>query len=156
MSSFDPTHLFTLLQTWWTNISINLSTSVSNLSIRDYIRIIWIVGGYVFLRPYLDKGFRKLFETGQNKADAAQAKAEWEEMQKDGGAVNMSANELRGETAEFQGNSDPDADVGHATGVPQWGKSAKRKQRKFMEYLEQKAEEMKDEDDKDIADLLED
>ena len=110
----------------------------------------------MFLRPYIDKAFRKLFETGQSKADAAQAQAEREEMEKEGGAAKVSANTLRGELGE-ESDSDVDADVGHATGVPQWGKSARRKQRKFMEYLERKAEEMKNEDeDKDIEDLLED
>ena len=112
----------------------------------------------MFLRPYIDKAFRKLFETGQSKADAAQAQAEREEMEKSGGAgaAKVSANALRGELAE-ESDSDADADVGHATGVPQWGKSARRKQRKFMEYLERKAEEMKnEEEDKDIEEFLED
>ncbi|EAS34684.3 uncharacterized protein CIMG_00038 [Coccidioides immitis RS] len=151
MSDFP---LLAVLHTWYTNFTTNVSNSVSNLTVRDYIRLVWIIGGYMFLRPYLDKGFRRLFEKGvakSEKAEEAQAEAQ---AQQAGGAM-LTANDLR----DGRGNEseDDDDDGGASSAVPQWGKSARRKQRKFLEFLEQEAERRReDDDDRDIADLLED
>lgn len=42
---------------------LSISSTISHLTVYDYIRLVWIVGGYIFLRPYLELGFRKLFAT---------------------------------------------------------------------------------------------
>ncbi|KAL1954104.1 hypothetical protein VTO42DRAFT_1728 [Malbranchea cinnamomea] len=161
MSHFDLTSLFALLHTWYSNFTTNVAESFAGLSVRDYIRLVWIIGGYLFLRPYLDKGFRKLMDRGHQKAEAAQAQAEREEAERraksDAAGAKMSGNMLRGAfVEEDDDDSESDGD-GRASAVPQWGKSARRRQRKFMEWLEQEAERRRNEDDdKDIADLLED
>jgi hypothetical protein len=36
---------------------------LSVLPLQQLIRLAWIVGGYILLRPYLELGFRKLFAT---------------------------------------------------------------------------------------------
>ncbi|WEW59155.1 hypothetical protein PRK78_004624 [Emydomyces testavorans] len=139
--------MLTALYTWYTNFTTNVSSSVSNLTVRDYIRLIWMIGGYLFLRPYLDKGFRKMFEKGVAKSEKAEAQT-----QTAAGQTTSTANHLRGGREEDEDESEVES-----TAVPQWGKSARRKQRKFMEYVEQEAERRREEDDdRDIADLLED
>ncbi|EEP75319.1 predicted protein [Uncinocarpus reesii 1704] len=140
--------ILAVLQTWCGNFTTNVSSSISNLTIRDYIRLVWIIGGYLFLRPYLDKGFRKMFERGAAKSEKEEADAEADQMM-----PTSNPNLLR----DGRDQETEDEDEGDSSAVPQWGKSARRKQRKFMEYLEQEAERRKEEDDdKDIADLLED
>ncbi|PGH07583.1 hypothetical protein AJ80_07972 [Polytolypa hystricis UAMH7299] len=153
------TSALTTLQTWTSNITSNVSNSIPHLTLRDYIRLVWIIGGYIFLRPYLDKAFRKLLESHTDKTDAADAAAEREARK-----AKLSANALRGIIEDDDGDegegSDEDGDEGgKSTAVPQWGKSARRKQQKFFLHLEQEAERRKNEDEddlKDIADLLED
>lgn len=150
------TDLVEFLRGYYSNFTNNMSNTLTGFSVRDYIRLIWIIGGYIFLRPYLDKGFKKLMESGSAK-EQAEDNEDHEALSTDAG-VKISANTLRGirEKVEGEQGEDGDSDVGESTGVS-WGKSARRKQRKTIEYLEQELErKMEEEDDKDIADLLED
>lgn len=150
MADFQFMSVTDTLYTLYSNFTNNISTSVSNLTIQDYIRLVWIIGGYYFLRPYLDKGFRKLFDSGNAKREAEEAAAA-----ETAGKTKLSANTLRqGDVAE---SDEEGEDEGESTGVSNWGRSARRKQRNFMKYLEQEAERKRaEDDDKDIADLLED
>ncbi|EEH18431.1 hypothetical protein PABG_00994 [Paracoccidioides brasiliensis Pb03] len=160
MTSLDPTSILSTLQTWSTNLKSNLSNSVTSLTLRDYIRLIWIIGGYLFLRPYLDSGFRKLFTSNMDKSDAeekAQEQAEAAVVGSVGARAKLSANVLRGALGDNSESNDEEDGTGETTGVPQWGKSARRRQRRVLRQLEEAALRHKEEeDDKDIADLLED
>ncbi|ODH51173.1 hypothetical protein GX48_02598 [Paracoccidioides brasiliensis] len=160
MTSLDPTSILSTLQTWSTNLKSNLSNSVTSLTLRDYIRLIWIIGGYLFLRPYLDSGFRKLFTSNMDKSDAeekAQEQAEAAAVGSVGARAKLSANALRGALGDNSESNDEEDGKGETTGVPQWGKSAWRRQRRVLRQLEEAALRHKEEeDDKDIADLLED
>ncbi|KAK2811567.1 hypothetical protein FQN49_008446, partial [Arthroderma sp. PD_2] len=85
--------------------------------------------------------------TEAEEAAAAAAEAD--------GKVKLSANSLR--QGDLADESEEEDDEGESTGVSNWGKSARRKQRNFMKFLEQEAERKRaEDDDKDIADLLED
>jgi hypothetical protein len=139
-------NLVAVLQTWGSNFTSNVSNTFSNLSLRDYIRIIWIVGGYLFLRPYLDKGFAKL----QNRGAAKMESAEREESERAAAETTTRGTETTGSgDGQEQGAEE-------SKKVPQWGKSARTKQEKYMEWLEKESERLQqEEDDKDIADLLE-
>ncbi|PGH01905.1 hypothetical protein GX51_04959 [Blastomyces parvus] len=156
MATLDPTSLLTTLQTWSTNLTTNVSSSVSSLTVRDYIRLVWIIGGYIFLRPYLDTGFRKLLNTQMDKSDAEEkererAEAEAANSGSAGARAKMSANALRGALGVESDSEEEDEDED----VPQWGKSARRRQKRVLKQLEEAGERLReDEDDKDIADLL--
>ena len=39
----------------------SLKTFLSKLPLHQLIRLAWIIGGYILLRPYIELGFRKLF-----------------------------------------------------------------------------------------------
>lgn len=156
MASSSPPDLATLLatiQTYVANFTSNVSRTFSNLSLRDYIRIVWIVGGYLFLRPYIEIGFRKLFQLGnkeETETETADGKGQGQgQLQTQTGRPRVSANALRdGIEQELEQEQQPEDED-----VPQWGKSARRRQKKFMEFAENQEE---DDDDKDIEDLLED
>ncbi|OJD12687.1 hypothetical protein AJ78_06755 [Emergomyces pasteurianus Ep9510] len=165
----DPASALTTLRSWSTNITTNVSNSVSSLTLRDYIRLVWIIGGYLFLRPYLDAGFRKLLNFNMDKSDAEEKEREQAEVEaanagSAGAKAKMSANALRGALGVGSDSEEEDEDGGgEGTGtetiqhVPQWGKSARRRQKRVLRQLEEAGERLKeDEDDKDIADLLED
>ncbi|EEH42059.1 hypothetical protein PAAG_03980 [Paracoccidioides lutzii Pb01] len=161
MTSLDPTSILSTLQTWSTNLKTNLSNSVTSLTLRDYIRLIWIIGGYLFLRPYLDSGFRKLFTSNMDKSDAEEKAQEQAELEAAavgsvGARAKLSANALRGALGDDSESNEEEDGTGETTGVPQWGRSARRRQRRVLRKLEEAALRHKEEeDDKDIADLLE-
>jgi len=39
----------------------SLKTFLSKLPLHQLIRLAWVIGGYILLRPYIELGFRKLF-----------------------------------------------------------------------------------------------
>ncbi|PGH18406.1 hypothetical protein AJ79_00475 [Helicocarpus griseus UAMH5409] len=181
--------LLLAIRTYLDTFTTNLSTTVSSLTLRDYIRLVWIIGGYLFMRPYLDAAFRKLLTSNMDKADKEKQEREREEALalaggKKGaadvtgagaGKAKLSANALRGVLRELGeddgvgGGADDEGDEdeegegqgqGQGTAVgggPQWGKSARRRQKRALKELEEAAERMRgEEDDRDIEDLLED
>ncbi|EEQ90953.1 hypothetical protein RJZ56_005991 [Blastomyces dermatitidis] len=162
MATLDPTSLVATLQAWSTNLTTNVSSSVSSLTLRDYIRLVWIIGGYLFLRPYLDTGFRKLLNTNMDKSDAEErererAEAEAANAGSAGATAKISANALRGALGVGSDSEDDEEGPEKTQAVPQWGKSARRRQKRVLRQLEEAGERLReDEDDKDIADLLED
>ena len=91
-------------------------------------------------------GFRKLYQWTQGKEEKKQAQAQAQ-------VQGASANALRkGIIEEPVGE-----DVGESNDVPQWGKTARRRQKQAMEYLQESRSDGFDEkEDADIADLLED
>lgn len=148
------TDIVDTLRGYYSNFTNNMSDTLTGFSIRDYIRLVWIIGGYIFLRPYLDKGFKKLMESGSAKEEEEEEVDEGHEDV----AAKMSANALRGirEKVDKEQDEDDDSDVGESTGVS-WGKNARRKQRRTIAYLEKELERKREEEDiNDIADLLED
>jgi hypothetical protein len=54
--------------------SINsFSSFLCKLPLQQFIRLVWIIGGYILLRPYLELAFRKLFATQDNEFDETAA-----------------------------------------------------------------------------------
>lgn len=124
---------------------------------KDYIRLVWIVCGYLIIRPYIDKGFKKLLEQNTDKEESQESNEQGDGQQHQ--KAKMSGNALRGVTSEKsqQQKEEEEDDKAVSTSVPQWGKSARKRQEKFFQLLEREVERKKEEeDDKDIEDLLED
>ena len=133
------------LQTWAENLQRNVSNSVSQLSIKDYIRMVIILGGYALLRPYLLK------LAGRFQARDHERELDPNELSSD---AAMSASSLRG---QVQVPEDTDEEEeGSGTGAD-WGRAARHRQRemirKILEAEEKKAEEAED-SDKDIEEFL--
>lgn len=68
----------------------NLQTSLERLEIKDYLRLVWIVCGYLLLRPWIDSWFRKWFEYGERRKEKKEQKKMEEE-----DAARVDANSIR-------------------------------------------------------------
>lgn len=159
--------------------STNVSASLSNLSAQQWIRLIAIAGAYMLLRPYLMKiGGKMQMRQLEAEHDAAEAEALALAASR---RPALSPNDLRGTAAPSlsaglgipddsdSDDYDPDDDAittgaaaaaaSTATSGADWGKTARRRQRKMVRQLlsaheKQLAEAQADEEDKDIAEFL--
>ncbi|EFX01224.1 duf1531 domain containing protein [Grosmannia clavigera kw1407] len=154
--------------------STNVSASISNLSAQQWIRLIAIAGAYMLLRPYLMKiGGKMQMRQLEAEHDAAEQEALALAAKK---RPALSPNDLRGTAAPgsmtgllgLDGDSDSDDDndddnnnAPATSSGADWGKNARRRQRKMVRQLlsaheKQLAEAQADEEDKDIAEFLQD
>ncbi|KAH0560034.1 hypothetical protein GP486_003445 [Trichoglossum hirsutum] len=135
------------LQTWAGNLQRNVSNSVSRLSLKDYIRIVILLGGYALLRPYLLK------LAGKFQARDHERELSPNEMTSD---AAMPASSLRNRIQVPEDTDDEDESS--AAGVD-WGRSARRRQRKVIRKLleaeEKRLAEEGEDSDKDIEEFLE-
>ncbi|KAI8952495.1 protein trafficking Pga2 [Xylaria longipes] len=132
-------------------VTNNVSTSLTNMTAQQWIRLIAIVGAYALLRPYIIK------------MGAEHSAKEFEKAQQD--VAEISPNELRGELG-IPEESDDDDDNGEGEGegegetsAADWGKKARKRQRRMIKQLldaeEQRLQETFDEqEDKDIEEFL--
>lgn len=128
-----------------------------SMSIREWLRIVVIVGAYLLLRPYLTKGAAKI------QADRHAKEMDPEEMvnAKAERAV-ISANSLRGQVQLPEESDSDEAEVAEAAGTgANWGKKARKRQRQMIkriieadEKLRRETEAFDDEEDKDIEQYL--
>lgn len=122
----------------------NVSSSFTNLTAQQWIRLVAIVGAYALLRPYVIKMGAKY-----------QAKQFEKDQQED--LAQITPNQLRGEL-DLPLESDDEDDVGETT-ASDWGKKARRRQkaaiRQLLEAEEKRLQETLDEEeDKDIEEFL--
>ncbi|KAF2205213.1 trafficking PGA2 [Delitschia confertaspora ATCC 74209] len=136
-----------LLKTWWGNFERNTHAAFTGLRMKDYIRLIVIIGGYALLRPYIMKIGSHL-QAKQHERDSADTGAQ------------IHPNDLRGKI-EIPGldeeEQDEDADEMDRPG--DWGRNARLRQRKFIrqaleEHEKKLRETVDEEEDKDIAEFL--
>lgn len=137
-----------LLATWADNFTRNTSEAFARLTLKDYIRLIIIMGGYALLRPYIMKIGEKL-QMRQHEKDAAS------------GTGEIHPNELRGKKMAIPGLDEDTDDEDDESAPADWGRTARVRQRKFIrEALEKEEERLRDQfnakDDQDIAEYLED
>ncbi|KAI1138820.1 DUF1531-domain-containing protein [Hypoxylon sp. FL0543] len=136
--------LFTLVKDRFSN---NLSESFTSMTPKQWIRLVIIVGAYMLLRPYIIK----LGAKHQEKQLEKQFKEE-EERQ-----AQISPNQLRGEQLGIPEDSDDEEQA--ETTASDWGKKARKRQRKMINKLldaeEKRLQELQeDEEDKDIEQYL--
>lgn len=119
------------------NVGPNIYNSFADTTLRNWIRIIAILGGYLLVRPYLVKGSVKKQEQEYAKiyADADAPKAK------------MPPNQLR----DYQGRAveldDSESEAGEGA-EPQWGKKARQRKRKMVKQLEAELEQRSREEDR--------
>ena len=137
--------LTTLLSTWAGNFQRNTSSAFAELRLKDYIRLVVIIGGYCLLRPWLMKLGAKM-QTKSHEADSA-----------DTGLMNP--NELRGKVEIPGVDEDSDEEEEGEGTAGNWGRNARVRQRKFIrEALEREEQRLRDEagaeSDKEIEEFL--
>lgn len=135
--------LISLPKQGYTNLTRNSVEMWDGMTPLKYIRLVAIVGAYLFLRPYL----RKWGERTEAK-QLAKVASEGE-----GEKAKISPNALRdgGKEKSVSFRVDGEEEDGSANGA-EWGKKARKRQQKIVEKVMEKAEEVKD--DKDILELL--
>ena len=121
---------------------------MERLELRDYIRLIAIVGGYCLLRPYLvNLGGKHQGKDHERPFDADETSS----------PAVISPNNIREHYDEVLEDSDSEDDVALAAGMT-WGKSARKKQRRTLKQILE-AEERKGamgeaDSDKEIEEFL--
>lgn len=137
------TWLISLPKQGYTNLIRNSVHMWDDMSALNYIRMIAIVGGYLFLRPYL----QKWGERAQAKQHEKMLAKKEEEK---GGKAKISPNALRGgKSVSFA------EEVEEEEGKEEWGKKAKSRQKKVEELIEKKrGEELDEKEDMDIMEYL--
>ncbi|MCJ1340807.1 hypothetical protein MMC09_006103 [Bachmanniomyces sp. S44760] len=150
-------NLIPQLQTYAQNFQSNISHSFTRLEVKDYIRLVIVIGAYALLRPYLVKlGARFQAKDHDRDLDPNELSS--------GAAV--SPNSLRGQVQVPEDSSDSEEDEAHGdtaarakgTGAD-WGKKARRRQRAMIRRLveaeeKRKADEEEADSDKDIEEFL--
>ena len=163
------------IQTYFSNFINNLHGSFARLKPEGWIRLVWIVGAYLLLRPYLVKlGARRQ----QKQHEASQAD--------DDTGAELHPNDLRGgkkaatmatpgdkSTSGAKAGKQLSVATGKKTTMPkagnhggdteakagEWGNNARARQRKVMRAMSEKQEQRlqaeQEEELGDIQDLLE-
>lgn len=145
----------------------NVQTSFSNLSAQQWIRLVVVAGAYMLLRPYIIMIGGRV-QMKQHEADEKESEEEAAAIAA-GEKPAMSANDLRGGSSKSlkaeigipdsdEDASEDEATIAAASGAD-WGKAARKRQRrvlrKLLEAHEQKlADEQADEEDKEIQEFL--
>ncbi|GAP84092.1 putative trafficking PGA2 [Rosellinia necatrix] len=124
-------------------MSENVNAGFNEMSAKQWIRLIAIVGAYALLRPYVIKMGAK-YQEKQFEKDQQEV-------------AEISPNQLRGELG-IPEESDDDDEQGETTAAD-WGKKARKRQRNMIKQLldaeEKRLQETLDEqEDKDIEEFL--
>ncbi|KAK6520951.1 hypothetical protein TWF506_001187 [Arthrobotrys conoides] len=128
-------------------IADNLSGTFGTLTGTDYIRLVAIVGGYLLLRPYLQK-------IGAKYQERDHARAIDENEQDSMAATGQKARVIAGE------GYDLDEDENESSDEEGWGRKKRLQQRKERarkkKEIEDRIKAEEDEEDKEIQEFLQD
>ncbi|OBT78178.1 hypothetical protein VF21_02645 [Pseudogymnoascus sp. 05NY08] len=139
----------------------NNAEHYASMSLKEWVRIVTIIGAYLLLRPYLSQWAAKLQSDQHDKEIDADEMA----TPATGPKAAISANSLRGQV-KVPEDSEDDEDTGEAvvaaeTTGANWGKKARKRQRAMIkriieadEKLRAETEAYDDEEDKDIEQYL--
>ena len=148
IASFLDSFTSTNFQAWVQDFRKQAAESSRNLTAKDYIRLLAIVGGYCLLRPYLVKlGGRFQASDHERELDDTEILS----------PAAISANSLRRQI-DVPDDSDSEEEVNGAQG-PNWGRTARRRQRKIIKRAveaeeKRRAEEEEADSDKEIEEFL--
>ena len=118
-----------------------------NLTPKDYIRLLAIVGGYCLLRPYLVK-FGGRFQASDHEREIDDT----EEILTVGGGDKgiISPNVLRGQIPEDTDDNEEEEEGDK--GVVSWGRKARRRQRELVRKIVEAEEKRRKEEDEADSD----
>ena len=112
-------------QTWLHDYRRNASETATALTLKDYIRMIVIIGGYCLLRPYL------LRLGAKYQASDHERELDPNEMSS---ATAVSPKLLRGRVEVPEDSESDGEDAGVGTGI-NWGRKARRRQRLMIRKM---------------------
>ncbi|KAL4972334.1 trafficking PGA2-domain-containing protein [Aspergillus desertorum] len=150
-------NLYAFLELLVTRFCKNLYKSFAEVTAYRWTKVVVSVVGYILIRPYIEAFFKKMHERDRKK----QQEKERAERKEKRARAKVSPNALRGGAAEGEGkvlgeveNTDDELDnveengenaeeFATASGVPEWGKNARKRAKKHAKKLEKEAEETK-------------
>ncbi|PLB44513.1 hypothetical protein P170DRAFT_440780 [Aspergillus steynii IBT 23096] len=143
--------LYSFCETLFGRFFKNLYTSFADVSVNRWTKVILSVVGYIIVRPYIEKLFARMHEKDRKKQQEKERAAR---EAREGKSAKVSANALRGGGGGDTGGKvlgeventddeieDGEEDFATASGVPEWGKNARKRQKKHMKNLEKEAEQ---------------
>ncbi|KAJ5894823.1 hypothetical protein N7495_006514 [Penicillium taxi] len=144
----------------------NLYHSFADVGRRRWTKVIGSVIVYLILRPYIEKLFKWLQERDRR---LQKEKEEKRKAALGGKKAKVSANSLRGgESGKVLGEventedelEEDDEFTAEASGVPEWSKMARKRQKRYMKNLEKKeggrAEKLSEDQIKELLDWSDD
>ncbi|KAJ5690805.1 hypothetical protein N7462_005197 [Penicillium macrosclerotiorum] len=153
--------IFGVVDTGVRRLCKNTYASFAEVSGKRWTKVILSVIFYIIVRPYIEKFFKYLHDRERKKE---KEKKEKERAALGGRKAKTSANSLRGgESGKVLGeveNTDDEVEEGEedelaqASGVPEWNKMARRRQKKYLKNLEkgQRAEKLSEDQIMELLD----
>ncbi|KAL4946836.1 trafficking PGA2-domain-containing protein [Aspergillus oleicola] len=152
-------NLYAFLEMIVTRFCRNFYNSFAEVTAYRWTKVILSVVGYILIRPYIEAFFKKMHDRDRKK----QMEKEKAERKEKKAKAKVSANALRGGGAtEGEGkvlgeveNTDDEVDseeveegenaeeFATASGVPEWGKNARKRAKKHAKKLEKEEDENK-------------
>lgn len=173
LSSF-ANHVISFFETIFRRFIRNVKASFTNVTKERWTKVIITVVVYLLIRPYIERFFKYMHD--RDRAKAKQKEKEkveaWGEKNR---RARVSANQLRSTTAgaagadgegKVLGEIDTDEDVddnevddaedeAKASGVPEWGRHARKRQKKYLKDLQKNQQPVAEElTDQQMLELL--
>jgi hypothetical protein len=139
------TEIFGMVETAIRRFFRNFYNSFAQVSMSRWTKVIASVIFYILIRPYIEKFFKYLHDRDRRKE---KEKKEAERAKRGGKKAKVSANSLRGgdkgkvlgevENTDDEVEDDEEDELVEASGVPEWNKMARRRQKKYIKNLQKK------------------
>lgn len=141
----------------------NLYNSFADVGKGRWVKVIGAVVFYLIIRPWIEKLFKWLHDRDRAKQ---KAKKEAEKAALGGKKAKMSANALRGgqqsgkvlgevDHTDEEAEAEEELNLAQASGVPEWNKMARKRQKKHRRNLEKQTSEQADEiSEEQVMELL--
>ncbi|OJJ62563.1 hypothetical protein ASPSYDRAFT_656004 [Aspergillus sydowii CBS 593.65] len=130
-------NLYAFLELIVTRFCTNFYKSFAEVTAYRWTKVIASVVGYILIRPYIEAFFKKMHDRERRK-EQEKEKAEKKERK---AKAKVSANALRGGVSgegegKVLGEGENAEDFAAASGVPEWGKNARKRAKKHAKKLE--------------------
>lgn len=135
----------------WTSIRRfckNFYASFAEVSSGRWTKVILSVVLYIVVRPYIERFFKHLQDRSRRKE---KEKKEAQKAALGGKKAKMSANALRGgdggkvlgevDHTDDEAEENEESDLAQASGVPEWNKMARKRQKKYLKNMEKQSGE---------------
>lgn len=162
---------YTFISTIVTRLTKNLQASFKDVPKGRWTKVILSVVFYIVIRPYIEKFFRWSSEKERKRREQKEKEEKEATGHEKGRKAKVSANELRGGATTDEGgkvlgevdNTDDELDseeegedikFAKASGVPEWGKNARKRQKKQARNLAESSQRTHNLTDEQLLEML--
>lgn len=132
--------LYSFVETIVTRFFGNMYLSFAEVSVNRWTKVILSVVGYILVRPYIEAWFKKMadrdFKKQQEKEKARRAALGDKKAKvsanalRGGGSSDSGTGKVLGEVENTDDEIEEEEDFATASGVPEWSKTARKRQKK--------------------------